>query len=71
MISRHSAWTASRFGLLATLPHGTVVVNEHGSLGAKGTTSSPTPWNSSAVFGARSARWKPPRKVRLSVVLTS
>src|SRR5436189_6475458 len=45
MISRHRFCTATRFGLLATLPHGAVVVNEHGSLGWKPTTSRPTPWN--------------------------
>ncbi len=69
MIARHSAWTATRFGFEAKLPQGAVVVNEHGSLGAKGTTSNDTPWNNSAVFGARSARCKPPRSVKLSNAL--
>jgi hypothetical protein len=57
MMARQSVCTSVRRGLPATLPHGTVVVNEHGSLGANPTTSSDCPWNSSAVFGARVATW--------------
>ena len=53
----HSACTWARFGFAAMLPYAASVLFAHGSDCGKPATVVVGPVNSSAVFGARLARW--------------